>query len=476
MALPTTISRKLVPESDFLPTVTLAPPLELVPSRSLHVQPLAWIPLVISCLIICVTATYVWKLWQREDKYYVEEDYSDEEYEDLEATAMDPVTVAGTNAGSETRQRRPETPGSLIAARGKAQAAPLWSGISRSFAAKTVPLNMRDQAWTTEQTRKRGGPSDLQPAQIPDAIASPPAPSRSPAHDETAHNAPATDEAASHRLTDTWERNIDETSGPNRASGEVIRSAVSEAGTDHTGFAASEYDAHRMSGIDWKDDGSSIQGSEFIKYGASELDRNSYANRYDDYWIREIGGPVLNMFISNMVFTFDTLRDWKNSITHIQRSKRKENSIADVMFTNMMQHNKDLRSIVPSFIAKINAGIDYDADSKRSRSPKSSHLRTETAEKIGFDTVASYTSEDQKETEARPKLTPKGLLSKLGGLERKVSQRLGRNKRAETVAEQGVPHHGRKRTRDSENAAMGVDGAEEREAYRAKKRVVVSWS
>ncbi|OAG06888.1 uncharacterized protein CC84DRAFT_1258129 [Paraphaeosphaeria sporulosa] len=172
-----------------------------------------------------------------------------------------------------------------------------------------------------------------------------------------------------------------------------------------------------------------------------------------------------------MVFTFDTLRDWKNSISHMQRSKRKEDSIADVMFTNMMQHNKDFRSLVPSYIAKMNADIDFKADSKRCRNPKSSRLTAETTEKNGFDTAASHSSEDQKEIKALPKLTPKGLLNKLGGLEPKVSQRLGRNKRAMTFEDQVVPHHGRKRTRDPEDTAMKADGAEEREGHRAKKRV-----
>ncbi|KAL5390910.1 hypothetical protein DPSP01_001409 [Paraphaeosphaeria sporulosa] len=285
----------LVAESDHLPTVTLAPQLELVFSRSLHVQPLAWTPLVISCLIICVTATYVWKLWQREDKYYVEEDYSEEEYEDLEATAINAGTIARIKSRSEMRERRPGTPESLIAAREETRAAALRSTISRPFAARTIPLNIRDQAWTADQTRKHDCPSNLEPAQIPDAIASPPAPSRSPAHDETAGNPPATDDAASHRSNDTWERNSDETLGLSRAGAalpqvpvqEAIQSTVSEAEPDHTGFAAAEYGAHRMSGrlsgIDWKDDGSSIQGSEFTKYGASEFDRSSYANRYEDF-------------------------------------------------------------------------------------------------------------------------------------------------------------------------------------------------
>ncbi|KAF2440774.1 hypothetical protein P171DRAFT_489466 [Karstenula rhodostoma CBS 690.94] len=291
MAFPNPPSRTPVAEPNILPTVTLAPPLELVPSRTFHVNPFALIPLVISCLIMCATATYAWKLWQREDKYYVEEDYSDEEYEDLEATAIDPGTVSGTNTSAEIRERQPGTPESLVAAREEARAAVLRSGISRPFAARTMPLNVRDQVRTAVQTRKHGGPNNSELVQIPEPTASPPASSKPPADDGTTNNPPATDDAASYRSTDTWERNSNGSRDLNGASAgpsqvpvqEAIRSAISEAGTESTGFVPAEHDLHRLSGIDWKDDGSSIYGSEFTKYGVSEFGRSSYTNRYEDY-------------------------------------------------------------------------------------------------------------------------------------------------------------------------------------------------
>lgn len=238
---------------------------------------------------MCVTATYVWKLWQREDKYYIEEDYSDEECEDLEATAIDPGTVSGTISNAEIRERHLATPESLIAAREEARATIVRPSISGPFAARTMPLNTRDQAWTAVQIRKDGSPNNSELVQVP--IASPPAPSRSPADDRAASNPRATDDAASHRSTDTWDRNSSGTPDPNGARAglsrfsvqETVRSAASEAGTYSTGIAAAEYDVHRLSGIDWKDDGSSVQGSEFTKYGVSEFDRSSYTNRYEDY-------------------------------------------------------------------------------------------------------------------------------------------------------------------------------------------------
>lgn len=138
----------------------------------------------------------------------------------------------------------------------------------------------------------------------------------------------------------------------------------------------------------------------------------------------------------NMVFTFDHLRDWKNGISYTQRNKNSGNDAEknfSVFLTNMMIHNKDFRTFVPTFIARLNADIDFGFEAERSRKIKS----TETAERIAGDTeTPQIFSERQKDIEARPKLTPKGLLNRLGGLERKVSQRLSRKKKATMFEDQ----------------------------------------
>lgn len=148
-----------------------------------------------------------------------------------------------------------------------------------------------------------------------------------------------------------------------------------------------------------------------------------------------------------------------------------ENNIADVVFTDMMRHNDDFRVFVPPFIAKMGADVDSEADSQRSRNPKPSRLTTDTTEKTSFDTAASHISSDQRGIAAQPKLALKGLLINLGGLERKVSQRLGRNKSEMMFEDQVEPHRGRKRTRDSGGTALEADGAG-REGYRPKEWAV----
>jgi hypothetical protein len=268
------------------PTVTLTSPSGLVASHSLHVQLLALIPLITSALIMGVTATYVWKLWHQEDKYYVEEDYSDEEYEDLEAKAIDPITIPRTDSHMHAalRERQLGTPESLIAAREEARAAPLWSGISRPLAARTMPLNVPDQAWTYVQTQKPGDSQVTGSVQVPGPPAFPPLRSRFSAGGETATNVPATDDAATYRSTP------DASIHPNPGSARPLQAPIQEAVHRASSEAAKDFDDFyaaksigRLSQIDWKDDGSSLQGSEFTKCGGSEFGRSSYTNHYEDY-------------------------------------------------------------------------------------------------------------------------------------------------------------------------------------------------
>jgi hypothetical protein len=235
-----------------------------------------------------VTATYVWKLWHREDKYYVEEDYSDEEYEDPEAKAVGPRTIPrpDSHIHAALRDRRPGTPESLIAAREEARAALLGSGISRPIATRTMPLDVRDQAWTRVQTRKPNDSNNMGSVPVPGPTASPPLPSRFPAGGGTTINVPTPDDGATYRSTDTWERDSSGFPDPsihsNPISARPPQALVQEAATDFNDFYAADSNG-RLSGIDWKDDGSSLQGSEFTKYGVSEFDRSSYTNRYEGY-------------------------------------------------------------------------------------------------------------------------------------------------------------------------------------------------
>lgn len=286
--------RTLVAKSSILPTVILAPPPELEHSRSLNVMPVAWIPLVISSLIIIATAIYVWKLWQREDKYYVEEHYPDEEDNDLEATAINPGTVSNSHPDL-VRERLPRTPESWVAAREEVGATTVRPDISRPLGTSTVPLNIRDQARNGDRTPGYASPNSMGLIQAPELIASASLPSRLSGNDETTFSFPTIDDAVSPKSTDTWGFGDGEMPATNRLSADLpqvpvqedVQAEAAEANIDHSCLAAIEYNIHRssdrLSGIDWKDDGSSIQGSEFTKYGTSELDRSSYANRYEDY-------------------------------------------------------------------------------------------------------------------------------------------------------------------------------------------------
>jgi hypothetical protein len=124
-----------------------------------------------------------------------------------------------------------------------------------------------------------------------------------------------------------------------------------------------------------------------------------------------------------MVFTFNTLRDWKNTISYTRRNSKEDGTenIVDVAFTNMLRHDNDFRSFIPRFMSRMNADIDFKGEHECLPDSKTSRWATEPTEKLGFGAAAPQTSEGQDGIEARPKLTPKGLLDKLGG---KVSQRL----------------------------------------------------
>ena len=247
-------------EANALPTVTLAPPPGLVPSRSLHIQPIAVIPLVSSLSIMTITAIYIWKLWQREDKYYVEEVWTEDDGDDAEkryeAMTFKPPAVSAPIPGIIIREGRPGTPESLMAARRgtwspppevavkaavpqrrpstpeslkvarlketlsnteigefnqarrhvlspKAKAALAKGFISSPFTVKTnMPHDIKDPAWVSGP---RSPQNDvLVPARKPGwvSVLSPlPVPSPLPVD-----AAQAPDDVASYRSTDTWER------------------------------------------------------------------------------------------------------------------------------------------------------------------------------------------------------------------------------------------------------------------------------
>jgi hypothetical protein len=174
-----------------------------------------------------------------------------------------------------------------------------------------------------------------------------------------------------------------------------------------------------------------------------------------------------------MVFTFHTLRDWKNTISYARRDSKGDEveNIVDVVFTNTLRNIDDFRSLIPRFMSRMNADIVFKGEHECLQDSKASRLTTEPTEKPGLGAAAPHISEGQDGIEARPKLTPKGLLNKLGGLERKVSQRLSRNKRATACEEKEGPDRGQKRNRDAADMDMTTDDAES-EGHWAKKRPV----
>ncbi|KAF1975448.1 hypothetical protein BU23DRAFT_73950 [Bimuria novae-zelandiae CBS 107.79] len=253
-----------------LPTITLAPPPGLSSPRSLNVRPIAAIPLVISLSTILATAIYVWKLWQREDKFYVEEYYSDSE-NDAERhhnatiialpfiSAPIPAAIPAI-PGIVVRGGRPDTPESLIVARQQAMSPgipqrrpstpeslrvarlrkalsdvdresdqprrPVLSpgarealasrGISSPFTVRTnMPHDIKDPAWTQGRMQEQRAPLAVpvrKPAPV--TIPSPPPPPLPASPPIAEAVAPGVDDAASYMSTDTWERDTIRPSSP----------------------------------------------------------------------------------------------------------------------------------------------------------------------------------------------------------------------------------------------------------------------
>lgn len=104
------------------PTISLAPPPALISYRSLHVQPAAAIPLAINVLIMTLTTIYAWKLWQRGDKFYVEDTWREEGEMEQERphkamTTIQRPAIPATMSDTRVREGRVRTPESLIAVR-----------------------------------------------------------------------------------------------------------------------------------------------------------------------------------------------------------------------------------------------------------------------------------------------------------------------------------------------------------------------
>lgn len=282
-------------ENIALPTVTLAPPPDLASSRSVHVKPIAAVPITISLLIVAVVAVYVGKLWHREDKFYIEELYSDDEHGDAEtqyeeAAIKDLVTSTRVD-GPAGNPGRPDTPESLILARkgilspgtyanearpvtpeipsaahlrgilssagavihiehrrpslsAKArEALSRPGGISSPFNAKKMPHDLKDPGWkrklSQEQRRPRNNmevipPRNPAPVSIPSPP--PPPPPRLASPPAVGTMVPTNDYPTSNRSTDTWEREISVPSPevrPNQASPQPRSRSPTQDNHDH---------------------------------------------------------------------------------------------------------------------------------------------------------------------------------------------------------------------------------------------------
>lgn len=233
-----------------------------------------------------MTATCFWKL-EREHNLYAEETYIDDDHNDGEATGIEqglPDIVAGERRCNATELER-----------GEAQA--------------KVSLNTHGAPRTATQIPRYGAPSAAVPIELAELPTRPPAALTAPPAIDTS-SVRAFDNAASPRpnvifhrgssassssgvriqgmsahipQVDTQEDDNDVLPG-HAISNDVLRhSVLSEDSEIETDLSEFLYDRNRQSGIDWKDNENSIQGSDTTKYGISEFDRSSYSKRYDDY-------------------------------------------------------------------------------------------------------------------------------------------------------------------------------------------------
>ena len=302
-----------------LPTITLAPPLVLTPSRGLDLRSLSVIPMVICLLIATGTAIHVWKLWQRVDKFYVEEAWPEGEEGGEEQRHEVTATIGGRDI--LVHEGRPDTPKSLIAARqgtwasrmkvgpeighrqsilpegprpthireatviegsqthrkilsSLAREALSQRGISSPFTMRAnMPYDIKDPAWSAgrnQEQKNHHHNRTLDSTQKPLSISVPHEPQLFSVLSQNQPTSLITGDAASYGSVDTWERNSSGTVDPsldiNNASAIPITLPQVQEDKNYDGGSLS------LSAVDYSIIRRSIQSAEL----KTETDNTEY--------------------------------------------------------------------------------------------------------------------------------------------------------------------------------------------------------